>query len=133
MHYAVTSEQMKALDAHTIKDMGIPSLVLMERAALCTVEEIREPLFSKDRILLVCGSGNNGADGVALVMEGNAMGGCDMVHAVEAPHEIEMMNSSSLESTSLKKSKTQAKKKAACVISFDIDANIESLSLLSLS
>ena len=66
MHYAVTSEQMKALDAHTIKDMGIPSLVLMERAALCTVEEIREPLFSKDRILLVCGSGNNGADGVAM-------------------------------------------------------------------
>ena len=23
-------------------------------------------------------------------MEGNAMGGCDMVHAVEAPHEVEM-------------------------------------------
>lgn len=66
MHFAVSSEQMKALDAHTIKNMGIPSLVLMERAALSVVEEIKEPEFSCERILIVCGTGNNGADGVAM-------------------------------------------------------------------
>ena len=36
-------------------------------------------------------AGHRGSVGGSdLVMEGNAMGGCDMVHAVEAPHEIEM-------------------------------------------
>ena len=39
MKEIVTCSQMKALDNHTIKEMGIPSCVLMERAALKCVEE----------------------------------------------------------------------------------------------
>ncbi len=37
---AVSCSLMKKLDQNTITHMGIPSLVLMERAALKTAEEI---------------------------------------------------------------------------------------------
>ena len=70
MDYAVTAQQMKAIDQNTIKNIGIPSMVLMERAALAVAEAAEHMakernLGKKARILAVCGTGNNGADGVA--------------------------------------------------------------------
>ncbi|MFR3754337.1 MAG: NAD(P)H-hydrate epimerase [Enterocloster sp.] len=38
MRMLVTAKQMKAVDAHTIHTIGIPSMVLMERAALWVAE-----------------------------------------------------------------------------------------------
>ena len=65
MRMLVTGKQMKAIDAYTIHTIGIPSLVLMERAAL-KVALAAERLWEKgDVIWAVCGTGNNGADGVA--------------------------------------------------------------------
>lgn len=68
MKEIVTCAEMKALDKMTIENIGIPSCVLMERAALKTAEEM-ERVFAgrgqKERILCVCGSGNNGGDGAA--------------------------------------------------------------------
>lgn len=68
MKKIVTCREMKELDRNTIENMGVPSCVLMERAALKTVEEM-ERVFSaeksRERILCVCGSGNNGGDGIA--------------------------------------------------------------------
>jgi NAD(P)H-hydrate epimerase len=61
MKRVVYGNQMQAVDHYTIKEIGIPSLVLMERAAYGCVESIEGK-----RILVVCGTGNNGADGVAL-------------------------------------------------------------------
>ena len=66
MDYAVTAQQMKAID----QNIGIPSMVLMERAALAVAEAAEHMakernLGKKARILAVCGTGNNGADGVA--------------------------------------------------------------------
>lgn len=66
MKRIVTGYQMKALDAYTIETMGVPSLVLMERAALAVTDEILSGDYSLDRILVVCGTGNNGGDGVAV-------------------------------------------------------------------
>lgn len=65
MKRVVTGQQMKELDTFTIEKMGIPSFVLMERAALAVVEEVLGGGYSTKRILVVCGSGNNGGDGVA--------------------------------------------------------------------
>ena len=45
---------------------GIPSMVLMERAALACVEEIKKRKYKMERILVVCGTGNNGGDGAAV-------------------------------------------------------------------
>ena len=56
---------MKQLDQSTIKQMGIPSLVLMERAALAVFDCLKQH-FPLKKTLVVCGSGNNGADGVAV-------------------------------------------------------------------
>ncbi|MBR6950700.1 MAG: NAD(P)H-hydrate dehydratase [Oscillospiraceae bacterium] len=56
------SAQMKALDAHAIQDLGIPSTLLMQHAAdglLAAVD--RAP---SGPVVILCGSGNNGGDGL---------------------------------------------------------------------
>ena len=66
MKRIVNSEEMKFCDSNTISHFGVPSIVLMERAALCVVEEAVKIIPAGGRILIVCGSGNNGADGLAV-------------------------------------------------------------------
>lgn len=67
MKNAVSCSLMKKLDQNTIRRIGIPSLVLMERAALKTAEEMEKVLKkTEEKILCVCGSGNNGGDGIAI-------------------------------------------------------------------
>jgi hydroxyethylthiazole kinase-like uncharacterized protein yjeF len=66
MKYIVDSTEMKNIDNFTIDEIGIPSMVLMERAALQVVQVVTSHVTCKDRIVVVCGSGNNGADGVAI-------------------------------------------------------------------
>ena len=65
MKYALTGRMSKEVDRFTIDKMGVPSLVLMERAAVSTAMKVAEivALFRRNvRILAVCGKGNNGAD-----------------------------------------------------------------------
>ncbi|MBR7016609.1 MAG: NAD(P)H-hydrate dehydratase [Lachnospiraceae bacterium] len=67
MLHVVSCEEMRAMDAHTIKNLKVPSAVLMERAALSIAEEVTAALKTHPgRILIVCGTGNNGGDGAAL-------------------------------------------------------------------
>lgn len=66
MRYLVTGEQMRRVDQYTIEEIGIPSLVLMERAALAVFEEAKKNARKTDPIWVLCGSGNNGADGIAV-------------------------------------------------------------------
>jgi NAD(P)H-hydrate epimerase len=61
---AVTAEEMRALDKHTIEQLGVPGAVLMERAGTAVVEVIaseRDPASA--RVLVWAGGGNNGGDG----------------------------------------------------------------------
>lgn len=64
--FLVSAKEMKQLDENTIYRTGIPSLVLMERAAFATAQCVMQYLGNgKDRrILVVAGNGNNGADGI---------------------------------------------------------------------
>ena len=66
MRYLVTGSEMKEYDTNTIETFGIPSLVLMERAALAVYAELKKICQKTDPILIVCGTGNNGADGLAV-------------------------------------------------------------------
>ena len=66
MRYLLTGQQMKNADHYTIHTMGVPSLVLMERAALKVVETIKETKTDCTEVLVVCGTGNNGGDGFAI-------------------------------------------------------------------
>ena len=57
---------MKEADRVTIEEVGIPSLVLMERAALAVVDRVKAYAGKGSRIGVLCGIGNNGGDGVAV-------------------------------------------------------------------
>lgn len=65
MKYTVTGLQMKQIDQDTIERIKIPSVVLMERAALASADEVIN-MESVRTVLVVCGTGNNGADGIAV-------------------------------------------------------------------
>ena len=65
MKYSVDSMGMKCIDDYTINELGIPAMELMERAATALVERMLLRIKKTDRILSVCGPGNNGGDGVA--------------------------------------------------------------------
>lgn len=65
MKYLLNAAQMKACDQTTIEHFKVPSLVLMERAALAVRDVVLERYPDARRILAVCGSGNNGGDGYA--------------------------------------------------------------------
>ena len=70
MEYLVTAAEMKQYDSNTIETLGIPGMVLMERAALESFRAI-EARFgslapSEKRVFILAGMGNNGGDGLAL-------------------------------------------------------------------
>ncbi|MCR4808029.1 MAG: NAD(P)H-hydrate dehydratase [Lachnospiraceae bacterium] len=66
MEYILTADEMKKCDEYTINNYHVPSAVLMERAALKCVAAIIHDKFNLKRVLVVCGSGNNGGDGLAI-------------------------------------------------------------------
>ena len=71
MEYLVTASEMKECDRNTIEGFGVPSLVLMERAALACAGEIlgafsEERKTQGKRTLIAAGCGNNGGDGFAV-------------------------------------------------------------------
>ena len=64
----VTSAQMREIERIAIEELGIPSILLMENAAIriadhCVrfLNEVKNP-----KVLIICGPGNNGGDGLAL-------------------------------------------------------------------
>ena len=65
MQRILLANEKKQADQDTICRVGIPSMVLMERAALTVTEEICSGAYDLREILVVCGTGNNGGDGVA--------------------------------------------------------------------
>ena len=66
MYAVVTGKEMKMIDNYTIQTIGIPSLVLMERAAWSMVQRILSEIETSTCILSVCGAGNNGGDAIAV-------------------------------------------------------------------
>ncbi len=67
MRYLVSAEEMRRYDANTIGELGIPGMVLMERAALAARDYIlKKGKDAARRVLVMAGTGNNGGDGLAL-------------------------------------------------------------------
>lgn len=66
----LTAEQMRTADRRTIA-AGIPGLVLMENAG-CRVVEFLEKTYApleRQRVVVVCGKGNNGGDGLVIARQ----------------------------------------------------------------
>ena len=49
MRYLVTAEEMRMYDSNTIERIGIPAMVLMERAALAALDAVRRYCVSMKR------------------------------------------------------------------------------------
>ena len=62
----LSSEQMRNIDRRTTERFGIPSIVLMENAAIAVVDAIFDHYPDADRVGIVCGTGQNGGDGFAI-------------------------------------------------------------------
>ncbi len=71
------NDAMREADRHTIEDLGVPGTVLMENAATGVVDAIRDRYPGARRILVLCGRGNNGGDGLAIARH-LANGGIDV-------------------------------------------------------
>lgn len=65
--YIVNAATMQGLDRRTIDELGLPALVLMERAALGVVAAIHQHFSEQlSEVHLLVGTGNNGGDGLAI-------------------------------------------------------------------
>ena len=70
MRPVLTAAEMRAVDSATT-ELGIPGIVLMENAAHRVMEVIEKwfaPL-DEQRIVVICGKGNNGGDGLAIARQ----------------------------------------------------------------
>src|SRR5512136_2550158 len=64
---ACTAAQMREIDRTAIEDYGVPGVVLMESAGRGVVDvlaALRSPAGL--RVVVLCGSGNNGGDGFVI-------------------------------------------------------------------
>lgn len=74
MEVIATGREMQAIDAYTIDEIGIPSAVLMERAAMAVVQVLLDYVEEAEwgehtntpAALIVTEGGNNGGDGLAI-------------------------------------------------------------------
>lgn len=62
----LTSEQMGNIDRRASQQYGIPSVVLMENAALALAEAVSTHYPDTCNVAIFCGPGQNGGDGLAL-------------------------------------------------------------------
>jgi ADP-dependent NAD(P)H-hydrate dehydratase / NAD(P)H-hydrate epimerase len=69
-----STAQVRALDAHAIKELGIPGYVLMKRAGEAALRYLRTRWPMAHRIVIVCGKGNNAGDGYVLGRFAHAAG-----------------------------------------------------------
>lgn len=80
MEYLASADEMQKIDEVTIKEIGIPGPVLMERAAMAVAETIMQRFDREADILVVAESGNNGGDGLAiarmLILKGYSVDVC---------------------------------------------------------
>jgi NAD(P)H-hydrate epimerase len=70
MRPILTAAEMRSVDAATI-ELGIPGIVLMENAAHRVMELLEREFapLNEQRIVVVCGKGNNGGDGLAIARQ----------------------------------------------------------------
>ena len=83
----VTAEKMRAIDAETISNRGIPGPELMENAGRGIAERIRDNILgdpAETKFAILCGKGNNGGDGFVI---GRYLFeyGCDVTIFLPAP------------------------------------------------
>ena len=118
MRYLVSGKQAAEIDRHTIEEVGVPQLVLMERAALAVAEETAALIKDRDhdRILVVAESGNNGGDGIAAAR---------ILHQRGYSVEVWLLEGLAKQSDAYKKQKELAKKAGVPFVDLSGEAGAE--------
>jgi ADP-dependent NAD(P)H-hydrate dehydratase / NAD(P)H-hydrate epimerase len=62
----LNADEMRNIDRRATERFGVPSIVLMENAAIAVVDALFEHYASAERVAIVCGTGANGGDGFAV-------------------------------------------------------------------
>jgi NAD(P)H-hydrate epimerase len=70
----LTRSEVRSIDADAAKELGLPTLVLMENAGRGAAEVLRERLKPLAKVFILCGSGNNGGDGGVVTRHLDAWG-----------------------------------------------------------
>lgn len=60
----ITREQAREFDRRAIEDLRVPSVCLMENAGRQVADAACGMISEGDRVLILCGTGNNGGDGL---------------------------------------------------------------------
>ncbi|MGH8228372.1 MAG: NAD(P)H-hydrate dehydratase [Steroidobacteraceae bacterium] len=83
-----STAQVRALDAHASRDLGVPGYTLMKRAGEAALRFLRTCWPTCHRVAIVCGGGNNGGDGYVLARFAQAAGLTVTVLAAVAPERL---------------------------------------------
>ena len=83
-----STAQVRALDAHAINELGVPGYTLMKRAGEAALRYLRTRWPMAHRIVIVCGSGNNGGDGYVLARFAQAAGLTVTALAAASPEQL---------------------------------------------
>lgn len=70
----LTTEAMQQVDRRAIEELGIPGMVLMENAAIGVADALGDRFPDAATVVVLCGPGNNGGDGLALARHLEARG-----------------------------------------------------------
>jgi NAD(P)H-hydrate repair Nnr-like enzyme with NAD(P)H-hydrate epimerase domain len=62
----LTTQQIKDLDAYTIQHEPVASIDLMERACHAFVDWFTQKIHTTKKVGVICGTGNNGGDGLGI-------------------------------------------------------------------
>lgn len=73
MKQYLSTAEVRAIDRDAVNELAIPSLILMENAARGTVDLLLQE-HPAGRIVILCGAGNNGGDGLAVCRQLAASG-----------------------------------------------------------
>ena len=90
MDRILTREQIRKVDGMAINELGIPGVVLMENAGRNAAEQIRYRIRAKQatRVVIFCGSGNNGGDGFVIARQLANHGIVPLVYLVGDPERL---------------------------------------------